>query len=89
MIYHIKSSVTNEMLEKLGFSKNRHGEFYRLAGKGEIVIRTNGVIDKLMFDSSTYTGYKYASEYRHDVKRHIKDLIELDYIKEQVNAKIL
>lgn len=82
MKYYLKDHVTDEMLIAVGFVKDRHGDMYRKTSRGEISIyRYNRSLDKLMYDSSTYTGYKYANEYRHDVKRHIKDLIEKDYVE--------
>ena len=82
MKYYLKDHVTDEMLQAVGFMKDRHDDFYRRAGRGDIVIyKYNKGIDKLMFDRYTYTGYKYANEYRHDVKRHIKDLLDLNYVE--------
>ncbi len=74
MKYYLKEHVTDEMLEAVGFIKYRNGDMYRKTSRGEIVIyRCNRSLNKLMYDSST--------EYRRDVKRHIKDLIDLDYVE--------
>lgn len=82
MKYYLKPHVTDEMLKAVGFVKDRHGDHYRNTKRGEInIYKWSREIDENVYDRYTYTGYKYANEYRHIVKKHIKDLIDLDYVE--------
>jgi hypothetical protein len=85
MTYKLKDHVTDEMLVAVGFKKDRHGDLYRKtkSGRGEISIyRYNREIDENRYDRTTYGGFAYSNEYRHQVKSNIKDLIELGYVEE-------
>ena len=83
MKYYLKDHVTDEMLVALGFDNYINGDMYRKTSRGRFVImyRCNRQLKKIMYGSPTYTGYKYANEHRLDVKRHIKDLIDLGYVE--------
>ena len=72
--YYLKEHVTDKMLEAVGFVKYINGDMYRKTSRGEIVFyRCKRILNKIMYDSST--------EYRRDVKIHIKDLIQLGYVE--------
>lgn len=79
--YYLKDHVTDEMLVAVGFVKDRFGDFVRDTKRGQISIyRYNKEIDELVRDYSTYTGFKYANEYKHMVRKNIQDLIQLGYV---------
>ena len=85
MTYKLKDHVTAEMLVAVGFKKQKWGDFSRptKSKNGVIEIYTyNRKIDELRRDRTTYTGFKYGNEYRHQVKSNIQDLIELGCVEE-------
>lgn len=81
MKYYLKSHVTDEMLEAVGFYK--YGSCFRRDTKrGCIEVWLyDRLLDELVRDKSTYTGFKYSNEYKHNVKKHIQDLIDLGYVE--------
>lgn len=81
MKYKLKEHVTDKMLIECGFYK--YGSCYRRNTKRGVIEVSfrNRELDELVRDVTTYTGFKYSNEYRHNVKRHIQDLIEKNYVE--------
>lgn len=86
-MWRVKTGVDLKELEKFGYKLSGSGSYYykRVSRTREIHIwEFNREVDDVVFDSTTYSGYKYEGEYQHRVKAYTKDLQEAGLI-EKVN----
>lgn len=77
MTWKIKENVNLEILvTKYNFILITN--FYIRGGKNRNVLinKQNREIDVYKKDPTTYTGYAYSNEYRHNTRYYIKDLIQ-------------
>ena len=77
MTWKIKENVNLEILvSKYNFISI--SDFYIRCGKKRNILinKQNREIDVYKKDSTTYTGYAYSNEYRHNTRYYIKDLIQ-------------
>jgi len=85
----IKDDIDLKELEKFGYSPNYNGAYWYkfVTNRRRISIwRYNRSIDDDVVDTTTYTGFKYEGEYRHQVKKYIQDLIQAGLV-EKVEEK--
>ena len=77
MTWKIKDNINLEILvSKYNFISTTH--FLIRGGKNRNVLinKQNREIDVYKKDPTTYTGYAYSNEYRHNTRYYIKDLIQ-------------
>ena len=80
----IKDNVDLKELKKFGYSSSYDGSYWYkfVTNRRRISIwRYNRSIDDDVIDSTTYTGFKYEGEYRHQVKKYIQDLIQAGLVE--------
>lgn len=80
----IKDNVDLKELEKFGYASNYDGSYWYkyVTNRRRISIwRYNRSIEDDIVDRTTYTGFKYEGEYRHQVKKYIQDLIQANLVE--------
>ena len=83
-MFKIKDSIDLKELGKYGYQPNHDGSYWYkfVTAKRRLSIwKYNRSIDDDMVDSTTYTGFKYEGEYRHQVKKYIQDLIQAGLVE--------
>ncbi len=83
--YYLKDNIDFKNLEKFGYASNYNGSYwYKFVTSRRIIsiLRYNRSIDDDVIDSTTYTGFKYEGEYRHQVKKYIQDLVQAGLVEE-------
>lgn len=74
----IKDNIDLKELEKFGYTRYYDGSYWYkwVTSKRRISVwRCDRSIQDDVRDTTTYTGFKYEGEYRHQVKKYISDLI--------------
>ena len=71
---------TEQDLIDAGFVK--HSDSYVRYGKRDVFIyKYNWTIIDYKKDKTTYTGYAYENEYKHNTKHYIQDLIDKNLVR--------
>lgn len=86
-MFKIKDNVDLKELEKFGFTCYHDGSYWYkwVTNRRRISIwKFNRSIEDDVRDTTTYTGFKYEGEYRHQVKKYIQDLIQAGLVERVV-----
>ena len=82
----IKDNIDLKELEKFGYEYSSSGYWYKyVTSKRRISVwEFNRIVDDDVVDRTTYSGFKYEGEYRHQVKKYITDLIQAGLVEKVV-----
>lgn len=83
-MFKIKDDVDLKELKKFGYLPNHNGSYwykYVTSRRRISIWKCDYSIEDDVVDVTTYTGFKYEGEYRHQVKKYIQDLIQAGLVE--------